>query len=158
MINEENFEDSKEEKSQLEFELELNAEAKKFLLSAAKWANIISILSFVFIAFLLFFTLSTSAIFSEQMDTEGRGFSSWGITSFYLFSGFLYFLPTYFLFRFSMKTKLALQSKDDMLFAGGMKALKTSFMIIAILMILLGILYAMVFLFIIQNDISQLMN
>ena len=57
-----------------------------------------------------------------------------------------------------MKTKLALQSRDDVLLAGGMKALKSSFMIIAILMIILGILYALVFLFIIQNDISQLMN
>ena len=158
MIQEENFENGNEEKSPLEIELELNAEAKKFLLSSAKWANIISILSFVFIAFLLFFTLSTSAIFSEQIDAEDRAFSAWGATSFYLFTAFLYFLPTYFLFRFSMKTKLAIQSRDDMLLAGGMKALKSSFMIIAILMIILGILYALIFLFIIQNDISQLMN
>ena len=154
----ENFESGNEEKSKLEIELELNEEAKKFLSSAASWANIISILSFVFIAILLFVTLSTSVMFSEQLDAQDRGFSSWGITSFYLFTAFLYFLPTFFLFRFSRKTKLALESRDDRLLAGGIKALKSSFMIIAILMIILGILYALVFLFIIQNDISQLMN
>ena len=146
------------------FDLQLNETAKGFLNETAKWAYFLSILGYIGIAFIVLIALFAGAIFGYigSMGNEmGAGaFNSLGggtfITILYLIIAALYFFPVYYLNKFGVKTKVALQENNTELLTNSLKYLKSHFKFIGVMMLVVFALYVVVFLIVIVAGISTL--
>lgn len=133
-------------------ELELNSRAIAYLREAAKWGKFIAILGFVMIGIFVIFAVFMGAIFGSTsalagMDTGMGAMSGGMITGTYLIMALLYFFPTLYLYRFSVRTAAAIGNKDSELFSDGIGQLKSLFKFMGILAIITIGMYVIVLIF-----------
>ena len=133
--------------------LELNDMALGYLAEAAKWGKFIAIVGFVMIGFFVIFALFFGAIIGNVSSIlEGSGMDAMNggiVTGMYLAMTVLYFFPTLYLYKFSVKTAAALREKSSLGFALGAGYLKSMFKFMGILLIVIIGMYALMLVFIV---------
>lgn len=96
---------------------ELEATAKAYLLSSAKWARFLAIVGFVMVGLMALFAFMAGTIFSSmsalapQMGMMGNSFGA-VFTVLYLGFAILYFFPTWYLFKFATNAIKAIETKS----------------------------------------------
>ncbi|MDW3646645.1 MAG: hypothetical protein R8P61_06275 [Bacteroidia bacterium] len=142
------------EKSELDLTIELTKKAEEFLALASKWARIIAIISFIFIAsYLLFALIGTLSTFGGNEGSERGGF----LLLVAIILGGIYVIPSLYLFRFARSSKSALEAKDEIDLEKSLHALGISFRLLGFILILFAILYVAGMLIVI-NDISMILR
>lgn len=111
-------------------QLTINAEAKSYLLTTSKWSKFIAIVGFAMIAIMVLGSIA--AFFISPVLGEFQDFQSFQympmpfyfIGIFYFIMAVIYFFPCNFLYRFSMKTKKAMQNNDLSTLNEGLRNMK----------------------------------
>ncbi len=130
-------------------DLIISPSAITHLLEAAQWARFLSIIGFIFVAFMIAVSLSVGFIFSFiPSDVQQTiPISASLISIFYLGITAIYFFPVLFLFNFSRKTIRAIKYKNGDTIENAMKNLKRHYKFIGILTIITLTLYIIIILF-----------
>ncbi len=130
------------------FSLTIDEEAKGHLLETARWTKFIAIMGFVFLGLLLLAALAMVAGFSQMSELSGLG-SSFGIgmALMYCLIGLLYFFPVFYLYKFSVLIRPAINSGNQTLFNQALSYKRKMFKFIGILFLVILGLYAIVFVF-----------
>ena len=127
--------------------MQLTEQAKKHLLEASKWANMIAIIGFIGIGLLIIMSFSIGTILASLPEGSLGGLPPKFFSFFYLIAAGIYFIPVFFLFQFAQKTKQAIIQDDHNLLTFGLKKLKSHYKFIGILFIVLIALYFLLILF-----------
>jgi len=146
----------------------ITPEIRNFLKEAAKWANILAIIGFILLGFMvlsglfmLFFMGSLTSTMAEMSQAGGQAYPYPGDPAamtgtvkilsvlsmlFYLFLVALYFFPILYLYRFATKTKAALNADNQIVLSEAFKNLKSLYKFIGILAIFFILFYILMFL------------
>ncbi len=118
--------------------LELPEQGIKHLETAAKWAKFLSIVGFISAILMLISGFFVKVAFSMMPDSET--FLKYPFMKqlpfFYFLCSIFYFIPSFFLNRFSNKAPKAIRKQDSAYLVGAFGGLKNFFMISGILVIL----------------------
>lgn len=127
--------------------LDISTQAISFLKETAKWAQFLAIVGFIFIGLMVIAAFSMGAIFSSipmvgssMGDNMLSGFG-WMVTVIYLIFAVIYFMPVYYLFKFSSNMKVAIQNNDTVVMTESFNYLKKHYRFIGILTIIFLSLY-----------------
>lgn len=129
------------------FGMTLNDEIRSYIKEIAKWGYFLAILGFIFTGFIVIGALFAGFMFGAMSDELGMGISGGLISVLYLVLALVYFIPILYLFRFSSKARMALQSGSDSELTEAFQNLKSHYKFIGILTIVILALYVIFFLF-----------
>jgi hypothetical protein len=125
--------------------IEIGQETLKHLNTTRKWAMFIAIIGFIFLGLIILIGALAGTFLSAFNSGEtGLGISDLYIFVILMFLAAVYFLPLFFLFRFSKYTSLALQTLDKKEFHKAINNLKSYFVYLGTLIIIVIILYFVV--------------
>ena len=131
--------------------LTINNNSRNFFIYISKWTFFLSILGFIGIILLIVISVFSSVVYGEIINTFYGGQIPFNLslvsTVIYLLFSLLYFFPVYYLYSFSRKTKIALQSKNDEDLSDAFEMLKSHFKFIGVFTIIILSLYALIFIF-----------
>lgn len=132
--------------TQLE-QLVLNSKSKNFLKEISKWTLFFSILGFIGIAFLVLIAILMGTLYAPMVNmlAKQQGVESLStiLMITYLVLALLYFMPVFYLFKFSKKMKSALANKNDDILADAFENLKSHYKFIGVLTIIMLSLYVL---------------
>jgi len=134
--------------------VQLNGEIRGYLQETAKWGKFLSIVGFISVGLMVLMgifmgTMGMSAM--NDISTMGGGPNPFGMIGggffiiFYSLIGLLYFFPSLYLYRFSAKTKLALQNDDQAEMTEAFMNMKSLYKFWGIFMAVIIGFYALVF-------------
>ena len=134
----------KESTESAETELSISESSINYLKETSKWTKFLSIVGFVFIGLIVIMALFAGSIFSSLPAGQGnnmpQGFGFlFGFI--YLLIGLLYFFPTWYLFNFSKKLKLALIEGSNEALNNSLSNQKSFYKFWGILMIVMISIY-----------------
>lgn len=122
--------------------LEVNSEARGFLLETSKWAKFFAVLTGIVIVLMvgamLIMLLSAPDALSSSYGAEGIF-----VFIMYMLMGVLYVMPTVYLYRFANKTKAAITESNSLQLADGLENLKSLFKFMGVMTILLLAFYVL---------------
>lgn len=121
----------------------LNEKAIIGLKTSAKWAYFLSILGFVIIGLLVFFSLLMLFATSGKFNLVFRV----GLFVLYMLVAVLYFLPIRFLYQFSEGTKRALHREDSQEIGDALQNLGKHYRFLGLFAIAFLAMYALFFIF-----------
>ena len=133
--------------------LTLNNQSKGFLREIAKWASFLSILGFIGLGFMVLLGVFSKILFANggmlgtalpQDQSLPFDISNFMMVIYLIFAA-IYFFPVYYLFQFSRKMKIALQTKNDEELANAFEVLKSHYKFIGVFAIIILSLYALLF-------------
>lgn len=131
--------------------LTINNNSRNFLKEISKWTFFLSILGFIGITLLIVIGVFSSIVYGEIINTFYGSQIPFNLslvsTVIYLLFALLYFFPVYYLYSFSRKTKIALQTKNDEDLSDAFGMLKSHFKFIGVFTIIILSLYALIFIF-----------
>ena len=124
-----------------------SAEIQGYLLTAAKWGKFLAIMGYIFIGLAL---LASIGIFGGSASTEstllpGTSIGTGVFGMVYLLLIVLYYFPTTYLYRFSVRVRRAVESEDTSAYTSAFENLKSLFKFSGILVIVLLGLYLIAF-------------
>ena len=125
----------------------LNLATKQELLGTTKWAKFLAIIGFIFSGLIVVMAFSVGSIFNNLSTINGGQMPpipTAGFTVIYLILGLVYFVPSWFLFQFAKRTKLALLNNVEENLTEGVANLRRCFKFMGILTIILLALYALI--------------
>ncbi len=135
-----------EEKSPFQkFEINLTDYGIDMLRETAKWAYFLSILGFVGIGFMVIIALFAGTIFSAVPSATGGILPGATLTIIYLLMAGLYFMPVFYLYKFSSNVKAAIRDNNTSKLNDGLTFLKSHYKFIGILTIVILSLYVLAF-------------
>tara|TARA_B110000285_G_scaffold15442_1_gene15220 strand:+ start:1218 stop:1646 length:429 start_codon:yes stop_codon:yes gene_type:complete len=120
----------------------INSKISDYLKETAKWTNFLSIIGFVMIGLMVigaFVIIVVGSSFGGGQATAG------GLA--YLLMALLYFFPTFYMYNFSKKIKIGLNSSVQSEVELAFENLKKMFKYIGVLMIVILSIYAIALLF-----------
>lgn len=131
-------------------DLQVSPVSQTFLNEAARWGKFVAIIGFIFcglIVILAFFipTLIMNLPPYNQIASTMTSAMSVGLTIGYLLLSLLVFFPCLYLYKFSVKMKVALGSVSQESFETSLQNLKSLLKFYGILFIILLSFYALVF-------------
>lgn len=132
----------------------ITPEIKSYLYTTVRWTKLMSILGFIGLGFLVIavIVILCFGAFFGGLNSDINGgleFITGGfIAIIYLGIGALYLAPLLYLYRFSTKTKWALDSNDQTLLAEGFNNIKKHYKFIGILSLIVISVYALIFVFV----------
>jgi hypothetical protein len=128
--------------------------AQSHLKETAKWAKFLAIVGFVFTGFIALFAIFAGTLMSSfsTISPELSMFPTAGLSVAYLFFAALYFIPCLFLFQFAQKVLFALKHSDSDTLAYSLGKLKSFFLFVGIMTLLIVALYALILLFVILGS------
>ena len=144
--------------------VELNDISVSYLKETAKWAKFLSIVGFVITACIVILALFAGTLFATFSQLTPAGSSlpagiSVIITIVYLALALLYFFPCLYLYKFSTKAKLAIESGEQEVLNESLRNLKACFKFIGIMTLVLISIYALFFLIaIIAGGVGSMMS
>lgn len=147
-MEEQNTQITNEEHS--ESNLKISETATTYLSETGKWTKFLSIIGFIFIGLIVIMGLFASSMMSLMSGGQmgfipaGMGFLFGGI---YILMGLLYFFPTWYLFKFSQKVKLALSTNSNDELNTALSNQKSFYKFWGILMIIFIGIYVLIGLF-----------
>lgn len=130
--------------------LELNEDARYFLVVASKWSYFISIIGFVMILFMLLGVLVMSLGIGFMFGNNNPVLAEGAIFSFiwviYIAMILVYFFPVYYLYKFSSRLRIAIHNEDSFELTESFRFLSKHYKFIGILVIITLVLYPILFL------------
>lgn len=156
MENETDNLDSQEAFNPKPIPLEINTTSKGYLLEVAKWSKLFAVLGFALTGLIVLASLFMGSLVNlvgslAQMGPTIEGtespFDKMGssltimVTFFYLLFAVLYFFPSFYLYKFSIKMKIGLLHDDQFNVEEGFKNLKSVFKFWGIITVLLLAFY-----------------
>ena len=134
----------------LDNDLQLSNSAQKFLSESARWARFLAIIGFIFCGFMAVIAFFIPAVIVNlpPYNNMPAGFSSGvaaGITILYLLLALLLFFPCLYLYKFSIKMQVSLNTVSQETFDESLKNLKSMFKFYGILTIVMLSVYALIF-------------
>ncbi len=128
------------------------------LQGTARWARIVAIIGFVLLGLMLVFGLAFGSFFGKLMAMQSAMSgaqmpfdpSLFGIfyAALFLVMVMIYFFPTLFLYQYATRTLRSLKTGFDATsFSSGLRAHRSFYSYIGVLMIIVTVLYALVFVF-----------
>ncbi|WP_029906886.1 hypothetical protein [Prevotella sp. 10(H)] len=136
-------------------EIQLTRESHTLLGQISKWTRFLSVLGFIYLALMAIIVLSIGIVITstnayEEMHNFGPynpGVFQWGYALMYLIIIAILFIPVYFLYKFSVKTKNALLISDSDTLTEAFRFLKKHYMFIGIITIISLVVYLVGFVF-----------
>jgi len=126
--------------------IEIEEESLAYLNTTRKWTMFLAVLGFIFIGLLLIVGLVAGVFMSAFKTAEmPSGFPEWIIFLVILIFAVLYFFPVFYLFQFSRHTRNAVQTLDKDEMKKGFKFLKSYYVFIGVLTIVILALYFIAF-------------
>lgn len=119
---------------------ELSGETWANFKAVAGWGQFLSILGFIGLAFMVLAVLGVSSMGGMRM--RGDGFL---LILIYLIVAAIYFFPIFFMYKFSMKFKDAVQTKSIKTFEEGSQYLKYHYQFIGVITIIVLSIYILSF-------------
>ena len=134
----------------LDNDLQLSNSAQNFLSESARWARFLAIIGFIFCGFMAVIAFFIPAVIVNlpPYNNMPAGFSSGaaaGITILYLLLALLLFFPCLYLYKFSIKMQVSLNTVSQETFEESLKNLKSMFKFYGILTIVMLSVYALIF-------------
>lgn len=126
-------------------QLVLLPEAEVLLDEARKWANFLAILGFIFCGFMVLFGVVFSLLLDNLPAEAAQVIPGFVLIIFYIILAVIYFFPSLYLYRFALRAKQALLSKDSTLLSGSLDSLRDCFRYLGIVSIIFLILYGIGF-------------
>lgn len=128
--------------------IEIEQETLNDLNTTRKWSMFMAILSFIFIGFLIIAGIIATTFLSALSNSESNiGFPEWLLIIIILVFAAIYFFPVLFLFRFSSHTGKAVAMLDKGELQKAFKNLKSYFVYIGILIIIVISFYLILLIF-----------
>ena len=127
--------------------ISLSEEALSHIGQTAKWAQFLAIMGFVFTALIVVAGLFMGTIFSTLSQLGGNEmakFPAMGMSFIYIVIGGLYFVPSWFLYKFSTETRKALLGNDEAILAEAFSNLRRTFKFLGIMTIAVLGLYVLI--------------
>lgn len=122
--------------------LELDQESIKNLDATRKWTMFLAILGFIIVGFILITGLVAGTFFSVfKSDEVGLGIPESLMVILFIMVAAIYFLPVFFLFRFSRYTRMAIKTGGSKELVKGFRNLRTYFTYIGVLAIIVIAIY-----------------
>ena len=130
-------------------DLQISPISQNLLSEAAKWGKFLSIIGFIFCGFLAIAAFFAPALYSKLAALNDvssvLGAASTIITIVYLVFAVILFFPCYYLNKFSVKMRLALNSVSQENFEDSLKSLKSLLKFYGIFTIIILSFYVLVF-------------
>ena len=131
-------------------DLQISPASQIFLKEAAKWGKFLSIIGFIFCGILLIAAFFIPAIYLKLATFNGLSSEMIGtittvITIVYLIMAVILFFPCYYLNKFSVKMRLALNSVSQENFEDSLKNLKSLLKFYGIFTIIILSIYVLIF-------------
>src|SRR4051812_43436789 len=114
------------------FEFGIDETAKGYLLDTARWSKFLAVLGFVFLGLLLVAGFFSGVILSNTYSRLGATVPSGLLFVVYAVLAVLYFFPTWYLFKFSVRIKPALLTNDQQGFNSALSYLRNAFRFVGI--------------------------
>lgn len=126
-------------------EMKVTSEGRAFLKEAAKWAKFLSILGFIGIGLMIMVGFIMGAFMSTSYGSAmaDSGLPAWFFPIFYIVFAAIYIVPIYYLYQFSNKVKIALESNDTALLNEALSFLKSHYKYIGIMSIVSMAIYGL---------------
>lgn len=130
------------------FHLSIDEEAKGHLLETVRWTKFIAIVGFVFLGLLLLGALGMGSGITAMSEFSGLG-SSFGVAMMivYLLVALLYFFPIFYLYKYSMLIKPAIQTSNQEQFNLALSYQRRMYKFIGVLFLVVLGLYAVLLIF-----------
>ncbi len=133
--------------------LYISKESADLLVIITKWTKFLSIFGFIIIALMLIGIISSGVLLSNMntyatqtaMYPYTPGTFMWGYAIPYIILLIIYFFPMYFLYKFSVRTKEALQTRNAATLADSLRFLKNHYMMIGIIAIITIVSFIIMF-------------
>ena len=131
-------------------DLQVSPVSQSFLTEAARWGKFLSIAGFIFCGFIIVTSFFIPTIYSNLSRLNGLApelinSAAYSVSILYLIAALVLFFPCLFLYRFSVKMKIALTTISQENFEGSLKNLKSLFKFYGIITIILLSFYALIF-------------
>ncbi len=132
-------------------DLELNDQAKAYLLETAKWSKFLAIVGFIFSILFIILGLFMGSFIGNMMrmtnpvaaSTFSSGYMGVFMMAFYVLIGLFYLIPCYYLLKFANQAKLALASNDSNMLTSALSNHKSVYKFFGIFMIVILSIYAL---------------
>jgi len=123
--------------------IEIEGESLNHLNTTRKWTMFLAIMGFIFLGIMMLVGI-IAGVFLSAFDTglESTGISGMLMGLFIILMGVVYFFPILYLFRFSKHTAKAISTLDKEELYKAIKNLKSYFVYIGILIIIVLAVYA----------------
>jgi len=133
-----------------EVKLVVTEEMRSYLYDATKWARFMSVVGFVFSAFLIIGSFGIGAAMQAQPELTKQlgpvaGLGSIGITAFYIVLALVFFYPSLMLMRFANKGRQGILFGDQEELNDSMSNVKSLFKFFGILTIVTIVSYFLLF-------------
>lgn len=131
--------------------LVIGIESKNYLHETAKWAKLLAIAGFIMTGLLVLIAFGVGAFmnnFSKLGGAQTGPFSSIIITIFYLAIAAIYIFPCLYLYRFAIKTKLALAENDTNQLTEALMNQKSLYKFMGVATIIMLVFYALAIVFV----------
>jgi hypothetical protein len=133
-------------------DLQITPQAQTYLGEAARWGRFLAIVGFILcgLGIIISFALPSFMFRLPPYNEMSEGITSGLqviITIIYLVFTVLFFFPVLFLYRFSVKMQMAINSVDQDSFDNSLMNLKSMFRFYGIMTIILLSFYALIFIF-----------
>ena len=123
--------------------IEIGEESLSHLNTTRKWALFLAIMGFIFLGIMLLFGIIAGVFLSAfKSGLESSGLTGFLMGIFIVIMAAVYFFPLLYLFRFSKHTANAVQTLDKQELFKAIKNLKSYFVYIGILIIIVLAVYA----------------
>jgi hypothetical protein len=131
------------------FELHVDPQSNAYLGETARWAKFLAIVGFVMCGLIVLLGIFFGTLFSSFGDSMGMGMGGVGIGAafMYILIALLWFFPCLFLYRFAVRTQVALRNNEQQNLTAGLANLKSYFKFVGILTIIFVSIYLLIFLF-----------
>lgn len=131
-------------------DLQISPASQNFLNEAAKWGKFLSIIGFIFCGVLAIAAFFAPAMYSKltvfnDLSSGMMGVASTFIIIIYLAFAVVLFFPCYYLNKFSIKMRVALQTVNQENFEDSLKNLKSLLKFYGIFTIIVLSFYALIF-------------
>lgn len=115
-----------------------------FLKEIAKWTKFLSILGFIGIAFMVVasFFMGTAMASMPNMDLPTTHVLKWMVPAIYIIIAIVYVFPIYYLYKFSVNTRSALDRGDTDSLTEAFRYLKSHYKFIGVMVIIMMCIYA----------------
>ncbi len=120
-------------------QLTVSPTATVYLAETSRWAKFLAVLGFCFIGLIVVIGLFAGTILSSMGGA--LPYPPFAVGIFYILIGAVYFFPIYYLFKFAIKLKPAIQQRDPGDLESAFENLKSHYKFIGILMIITLALY-----------------
>ena len=133
-----------ENKEQNETSFTSNSAINEYLIATSKWGKFLAIMGYIGMGILFLIAILMIVGLSQFSKISGMGFPMTMMGFVYILIAVIYYFPVNYLYKFSVRIKKGLDSKDLPMIASGFRNLKSLFKFMGILTIVIISIYGLI--------------